>query len=243
MNRKQIIKNCIIIILILVVVLIICFAKKNNKDISLDNQISSEINDKYRLELGKPNDEYVLSVEDSNRIIQEIKEEFKDTTTDKVILYLNEEPIKEKEIAFKRYQLNEKSNDAEDELIKDYVICQNAEELNISLSEREMKKIENTPNLDEDTRKLAEATNMTYEDFNEMYINMEKRAIIETKWVAHVGEKIINGELKVNSEIFENKYKDYKKAENVEESSKLLLELLELYKEYLVEQADIKYVN
>ena len=105
MNRKQIIKNCIIIILILVVVLIICFAKKNNKDISLDNQISSEINDKYRLELGKPNDEYVLSVEDSNRIIQEIKEEFKDTTTDKVILYLNEEPIKEKERAFKRYQL------------------------------------------------------------------------------------------------------------------------------------------
>lgn len=241
MDKKRIIFNIALVMIVIIIVVSIFYIIKNKASKVRNSQTSN--NDIVS------NSSYAISDETSNRIITEMKSEF-ESTTDKVVLYLNEEAITEKDIAFKRYQLNNSAvdtgsddKDVMNEIITDYVICQNAEELNISLSERDIKKIENTPNLEEDTKKLAEAANMTYDDFNEMYVNMEKRALIETKWTAYVGEKIVKGELKVSSKIFEEKYKEYNKTENIGERSKLLLELLELYKQYLVEQAEIEYVN
>lgn len=242
MNKKKMLVNVILVIIVVLILLVSIFFIMKNKNGKTEN-VKSNYNDELL------DNSYIISEEDSERILTEMTSEF-ENTTDKVVLYLNGKAITEKDIAFKSYQLNNSTVNADgndknviEEIITDYVVYQNAEELNITLSERDTKDIENTPNLEEDTKKLAEAANMTYEDFNEMYINMEKRAIIETKWVAYVGEKITKGELKADSKNFNSKYNEYQKSKNVGERAKLLLELLELYKQYLVEQANIEYVN
>lgn len=227
MNKKKII---VIITILTLMILAIVFVINNSQ-----------------IENNKKNSG--LSEEEKQNIINEIKTEL-ENTTEKPILSVNEEKITERELAFANYQLNNtavnktgENKDPVHEITKKYVVYQNAQELNISLSNEEIKEIKNQVKYDENIKELSKELDMSYDDFCEMYVKTTERAKVEMKWIAYIGDKIANGEINIDNELFNNKYKEYSESEDIPQKAKLLLEMLDIYKEYLVDQANIEIIN
>ena len=49
--------------------------------------------------------------------------------------------------------------------------------------------------------------------------------------------------MKIEDEEFNNRYQEYQKSEEPSTRVKLLLELVEMYENYLMEQATVEYIN
>ena len=189
-----------------------------------------------------------ISEEEKNEIIHEIKDALKDTT-DKTVLEVNGEKITERELAYKNYQLNNSSlNEGEqkepiDEMITEYVICQDAKQQGITIKEKEMEDIRKVVKDDNDVKNLAEALNMTYDEVREMYMNGRVRIELRMKWTSKVLEKINEGTLNFGNELFNEKCKKYNESTDITIRTQLLTELVDMYKEYLVSQANIEKIN
>ncbi len=88
---------------------------------------------------------------------------------------------------------------------------------------------------------------MNYEEFLEFYTARMKRLEVQTKWSLYITDAIKNGELKTESNVFNEKCKECKKylesKETFSRGTSLLFELIEEYKELLKDKAKIEYVN
>ena len=84
---------------------------------------------------------------------------------------------------------------------------------------------------------------MTYDEFIEFHIAKIKRLELQTKWTLYISNCIKNGKLNTKSEEINNKCKKYNESKDEMQRLKLLLELLEDYKEDLKEKAIIEYAN
>lgn len=98
-------------------------------------------------------------------------------------------------------------------------------------------------NSTEEAEALLDATNMNQEEFIEFYLDRTKKLEIISKWSYTISNKINDGELKIEDEEFNNKCQEYQKSEEPSTRVKLLLELVEMYKNYLIEQATVEYIN
>lgn len=232
MNKKIII---FILLILITIGSVFAIKKANDNNVITTNNSQVESNS--------------LSDEEKKQIIDKIKYGF-ENVTDRVIFSINGEEINERELAFVDYQLNNSAvnqngeiKDSIHEITKDYVVYQNAKELNISLSDEDIEKIRDTVKSDEDVKELSKELNMSYDEFCEMYVNTTKRAKVEMKWIAYVGDKIANGEINIDNELFNNKYKEYSESKDIPRRAELLLEMLDIYKEYLVNQANIKKID
>lgn len=192
----------------------------------------------------------ILSEEERLAIANEIKDAF-ENKTDKKILKVNGEEISEKEIAFIDYQKNNElvnkgeEIDAINETIKQYVILQDAEKNDIKLTESEEKNIKTRieKSIQNSTEKeidaLLDSFNMNQEEFMEFYVDREKKLEIISKWTVQMMTKIHNEEIIIEDETFKKKYDEYLRS-NKKTS---LMELLNLYEDYLKEQAEVEYIN
>ena len=189
-------------------------------------------------------------------VVNTLLSETFENKTDKTVLKVNGKEISEKEIALIDFQKNNQyvnkdgeKVDAIDEAIKQYVFLQDAEKNNITLTEeqekdikaRMEKSIQNSTK--EETEALLDAFNMTQEEFIEFYVDRTKKLEIISKWSYTISNKINDGELKIEDEEFNNKCQEYQKSEEPSTRVKLLLELVEMYKNYLIEQATVEYIN
>lgn len=191
----------------------------------------------------------LLSEEEKNDTINKLKDELVDTTN-KIVLEVNDEKVNEREIAYVNYQLKnstvneeQKSKNATDEIIKDYVICQDAQKQNISLTDKEIKIIEDRVNNAENMDDLLKSLNLTYDELQEMYVKRTKKLELKRKWVADTIDKINAGKMNFDDETYNAKYKEYRESEDVSIRYQLLMEMLDMYTEYLVSQAKIEKVN
>ncbi len=210
-----------------------------NKVVKNDNNNLGEIKSKNS----------VLTEEEKMKIIDEIKIAL-ENKTDKEVLAVNGEKISEREIAYVNYQLNNSTvnksgvkKDPIDEVIREYVICQNARELGISLSEKEMEEIKEVVKDDESVKKQSEKLNMSYDEVRQMYIDGRVKIELEMKWTSNVLGKISKGTLNFDNELFNQKNKEYGESSDASIKKQLLSEMLEQYTEYLVEKSSIEYIN
>lgn len=244
-------KKILIITILLIIVGFVFTRIKNDKLISVSNNnvqienntYNSNQNSNTQIESGK------LSEEEKDRIINEIKDSL-ENTTDKEVLAVNGEKISEREIAYVNYQLNNSTvnksgvkKDPIDEVIREYVICQNARELGISLSEKEMEEIKEVVKDDESVKKQSEKLNMSYDEVRQMYIDGRVKIELEMKWTSNVLGKISKGTLNFDNELFNQKNKEYGESSDASIKKQLLSEMLEQYTEYLVEKSSIEYIN
>ena len=235
-------KICVIISIFIVLSIVITFflIKKVNKENSKSNTTIEH--------------NTTLTDEERKDVISEIKNELQNKKNE-TILIVGEKEISEKEVAFINFQINNKYvnqeqniEDAVNETIRQYVILQNAEQSNITLTTEENESIENKINKyvnedEEETNEILEAFNMTYNEFLEFYIDRTKKLEIISKWERSVIDKINSGNIDIESEEFNNKYIEFVKSDDTSKRYTLLLELLELYENYLIEQTNIEYVN
>ena len=235
-------KICVIISIFIVLSIVITFflIKKVNKENSKSNTTIEH--------------NTTLTDEERKDVISEIKNELQNKKNE-TILIVGEKEISEKEVAFINFQINNKYvnqeqniEDAVNETIRQYVILQNAEQSNITLTTEENESIENKINKyvnedEEETNEILEAFNMTYNEFLEFYIDRTKKLEIISKWERNVIDKINSGNIDIESEEFNNKYIEFVKSDDTSKRYTLLLELLELYENYLIEQTNIEYVN
>lgn len=190
----------------------------------------------------------LLSDEEKKNLMKTIGNAL-ENETNKEVLSVNGEKITEREIALCDFQLNhsivneEEKKDTVDEIIKDYVISQDADKLGISLTAKEMQDIKDVVKFDEDTADLLKELNMSYNEFCEMYINRRTKLDLKLKWATHIMELINNGDINISSELFNNKYKEYLESEDFSIKTQLLKELLDIYAEYLVSQAIVEKVG
>lgn len=244
-------KKILIITILLIIVGFVFTRIKNDKLISVSNNnvqienntYNSNQNSNTQIESGK------LSEEEKDRIINEIKDSL-ENTTDKEVLAVNGEKISEREIAYVNYQLNNSTvnksgvkKDPIDEVIREYVICQNARELGISLSEKEMEEIKEVVKDDESVKKQSEKLNMSYDEVRQMYIDGRVKIELEMKWTSNVLGKISKGTLNFDNELFNQKNKEYGESSDASIKKQLLSEMLEQYTEYLVSNATIEHID
>ena len=248
----------ILIIIILIIVIGFMFARvrvKKDKSMSVSNnniQIENNIdnsNQNSNTQMERDKNRGNISEEEKDRIINEIKDSL-DNTTDKKVLSVNGEKISEREIAYVNYQLNNstvnKSGDLKDpvdEVIREYVICQDAKELGISLSEKEMEEIRKVVKDDESVKKQAEILNISYDEVRQMYIDGRVKIELEMKWTSKVVGQITKGTLNFDNELFKQKYQEYSESSDISVKEQLLSEMLEQYTKYLVEQSNVEYIN
>lgn len=257
MNKKKILQIIIIIFIVLVILVITLMKIYFNRSINnaTNNIQKEEIYNK--LEKGNEISNYDEFVDDNEetsdyRDLEEMSTFFKDAT-DNIVLCINGEEITEREVALENYHKNNSAvnltGDERDYIqstIQKVVICQEAEKLGFSVSEAEIEEIKSIPHYEEDMRRKAEKLNMSYDECEQMYIKSQKMLYLELKWQDDVIPKLHSGEIKVDSEEFKEIHKEYvecvEKA-NLKKALELGRELLELYKQYLVEQADVEYIN
>lgn len=193
----------------------------------------------------------VLSNKEKEEGIKELKD-ILNSKTNRRVLSVNQEEISEIEIALIDFQINNEHvnkrevKDAVGEAIRQYVIIQNAHEQNIMLTANEIKNIEESVKGfviedNEETNHILETFNMNYEEFVRFYTERSKKLKLITKWKVIVGEAISNGNINIDSEKFKKKYHEYDKSKDSSEKLKILLELLDIYEEYLEKKATIEY--
>lgn len=247
-NKTALIVTVVIIFLITLIAISLLINGDENVNVNVPvSSISSNI------EIPVVNT--LLSEEERLEVAEEMKQTF-ENKIDKTVLKVNGEEISEKEIALIDFQRNNQyvnkdgeKIDAVDEAIKQYVILQDAEKNNITLTEeqekdikaRMEKSIQNST--EEETKALLDAFKMTQEEFIEFYVDRTKKLEIISKWSYTISNKINNGELKIEDEEFNNRYQEYQKSEEPSTRVKLLLELVEMYENYLMEQATVEYIN
>ncbi len=214
--------------------------------------ISNKVNGKNESKEGTINGNTALL--DNEKALNEIENALKDKS-DKTILIVGKNKISEKEIALIDLQINNQyinsngeTKNAIDEAIRQYTILQNAEQINIFLTDEEVKEIETNVNEytnanEKEMQNILETFNMTYDQFINFYIDRTKKLEIISKWEANIIDKINNGEIQIESEDFTNKYTEYKACEDISRKTSLLLELLKIYEEYLTNQSSIEYLN
>lgn len=235
MNRKKLIILMVVMLAIIVAIFIIKvnYRPETNNDEHKDiNTKTSHLSEKEKEEL-------------NNKIGNALGNK-----TDEEVLIVNGEKITEREIALCDFQLNNdtvnedgEKKDVIDEIIKDYVICQDAQKLNISLTDEEMQDIKDVVKYDDDMPDLLKSLNMSYDEFCEMYINRRTKLDLKVKWATYIMKKINTGEINIPSELFNNKYTEYLETEDFSVKTQLLMELIDLYAEYLVEQANIEIID
>lgn len=230
------------VVLALLIIGILIFGIKkvtNNKVVKNDNNNLAEIKNKNS----------VLTEEEKMKIIDEIKIAL-ENKTDKEVLSVNGEKITEREIAYYNYQINNsavnengKTKDVVNEIIKQYVICQNAQELGISLTENEIERIKEVVKDDETIRNQAETLNMSYDEVRKMYVNGRTKMQLKEKWRLNTFHMINDGKLVLDNKEFNNKYKKYCETDDAKIKHQLVLELIEIYVEYLVDKSNIEYIK
>ena len=243
-NKTALIVTVVIIFLITLIAISLLINGDENVNVNVPvSSISSNI------EIPVVNT--LLSEEERLEVAEEMKQTF-ENKIDKTVLKVNGEEISEKEIALIDFQRNNQyvnkdgeKIDAVDEAIKQYVILQDAEKNNITLTEEQEKdiraRIEKSiqNSTEEETEALLDATNMTQEEFIEFFVDRERKLEIISKWMVEIMIKIDNGEIEINDEEFNNKYSEYIKSNKTTS----LLDLVDIYEKYLIEQATVEYIN
>ncbi len=250
-NKKNIgiIILTIIVIILIIVLIYKTIIKNNNKPKIANTQNILE---------NKLNGGSIYSDEQIKTGIDELNKIMK-KKTNKNRVSVNGEKITEREIAFVDFQYNnsiinnsgEKIN-AEEQIIKEYLIEQDAKKEGITLNEEEIEKIEKkikkqAQKGSEEIEAILKAVSMNYDEFIEFYIKRMKRLEVQTKWSLYIAEAIKSGELNTDNSEFNAKCKRCKKyAEDKEKAPQavnLILELIEEYKELLKQKAKIEYIN
>lgn len=239
----------ILITLILTLAIILTTKIIKNKDYQENNnQISINSNERDNKVSS------ILSSEEKQEAIDEIKNEV-GNKTNKEVLVVNGERISEKEIAWTDFQRNNpyadkyfnkngKKVNAVDEVIKQYIILQDAREKEIILTDKEIKNIEEKvkesfKENDEEMQNVLKAVNMNYDEFLEFYTDSTKKSELKLKWTSYITDAINSGKINIDSEKFNEKYKEYQSTSKLS----LLYELIDIYIEYLKEKATIEYIN
>lgn len=195
-----------------------------------------------------------LSEEKKEEIINDLDRQIAKTNND-LVVEVNDEKITRKQLEFAKWQERnkiDKSNlDASDEailnkLIKECVMYQDAIKNNINLSKEEENII--NQNIDEvmnknDTEltKIANALELSNEQFLNMYKEKIKRAEIISKWKITLADKINTNELKIEDNNFREKYEKYNEEKDDKKRYTLLLELINSYIENIIKNATIIY--
>lgn len=247
-------RNIFILALAIIIILIIIFGgillkKHQSRQVSNDNIAKNE---ESNTNTDGDTNNSVLSDEEKQKVINEIASDL-NTATDKEVLSINGKKVSEKEIALVNFQINnsyvnntENTKDTIKEIIEENVIIQNANSIGMNLTnEKEIEERINKilQNDVEETNSLAKSLNMTYEELKELYINRTKDLELITNWKMKITDEINSGNLNVNDETFKNKYNEYKNSNDVKAKTSLLLELQDIYIEYLVGQALVEYFN
>ena len=146
--------------------------------------ISNKVNGKNESKEGTINGNTALL--DNEKALNEIENALKDKS-DKTILIVGKNKISEKEIALIDLQINNQyinsngeTKNAIDEAIRQYTILQNAEQINIFLTDEEVKEIETNVNEytnanEKEMQNILETFNMTYDQFINFYIDRTKK--------------------------------------------------------------------
>lgn len=244
-----------------------------NLENMIDNDYQQEINNDIEEYNNTDNTSEIKEETDYERYLRgsdkdtfEEMEEFFEGTDNKVVVHVNGEPITEKEIALKNFSLNngyiknytdlnlteEESNPVK-AIIQDVAICQEAKKMGYSVTEEDINQMKSVPNHKEDMKKMAESANMTEDEFEEVYIKSEIRTHLLSDWTMVAIDQIHNGEAKIDNAEFNEKYKEYSKiiedakvdSENfdIKRAMELSTSMLKLYKQYIVSQANIEYVD
>ncbi len=258
MNSVKKYKKCTTIIIFTLFIILTLKIYFSNDDINMKSNL--ETNNYIEKNLDeKPENNYEKYLKESEIApYEEIEYFFKDTT-DKVVVYVNGDLITEREIALvdlnnnnnyiKNYtEINQDEGNVDPVkiAIQEKIICQEAERLGLFVSEEQIKEIKEVPNYEEDIKKMAESANMDYSEYEELYIKSQKQFFLKAKWREYVIPKLHTGEISVDTKEFNNKYLEcqkYIESSNFEKYMDTASELLTLYKQYLVEQAKIEYVN
>jgi hypothetical protein len=100
----------------------------------------------------------------------------------------------------------------------------------------------------EDMNKILERFNMNYDEFLTFYTEREKKERTILKWKANVIKKISNDEMdkdevNVENNEFASKYNEYKQSENPNTRYKLLIQLQDIYINYLKNKSKIEYIK
>lgn len=256
-DRKNI--GIIILIIIVIIALIILVTKiavsdkeKEKMDVNVLNKEENTISTKNQ------QNSILLSNEEKQEGMNELSH-IMENKTNKCVLIINGEKVSEKELAYVDFQKNsevlhkgEEKKDTINEIIKEYVVAQDAKNKDIFLSDKENKEIEERvkKNFQKDNKGTSEvlnATHMEYEEFVEFYTNRMKRLELQTKWSLYITDAIKSGELSTENNDFNAKCKECKKysesKETVSKAINLLFELIEEYKELLKKKAKIEYMN
>lgn len=253
-DRKNI--GIIILTVIVIITFTILIAKiiTNNKE----NTSNQEKRVEDLLNAKNQQSSILLSNEEREKGINELSQ-MMENKTDKCALIVNGEKVSEKEIAYVNFQKNSKvlhkeqeEKDIINEVIIEYVVAQDAKDKDIFLTDEENKRIEervkeNFKKGNDGMNEILNATHMEYEEFLKFYTARMKRLEVQTKWSLYITDAIKSGKLNTESNKFNEKCKECKKyAEDKETASqavKLLLELIEEYKELLKQKAKIEYIN
>lgn len=247
-DKKNI--GIIVMIVIVITISIILVSKMMWKNKKIDKNISSKEENQQSSSL--------FSNEEIKEGINELSQ-MMGNKTDKYVLIINGERVSEKEIAYVNFQRNsevihkgEEKKDVIVEIIKEYIVAQDAKDKRITLTEEESKRIEervekNFPKGSNNTTEVLKAINMKYDEFLEFYTTRMKRLEIQTKWSLYITDAIKEDRLKTENNAFNEKCKECKKCLEAEETlSKgisLVFELIEEYKELLQQKAKIEYIN
>lgn len=255
-NKKKIIILISFILLILSLSIMI-YKIDSNKDkvVKVDNRTNEITYNKEKNNTFNEGKSIYNNIDDNKenqKAINEIESKV-GSATNNVVLEVNGEKVTEKEIAIIDFQLNNKyvnknqnKKDANDEVIKQYVILQNAKEINVGLTEKEIETIENNVNTymkkdEEETNMLLDALNMEYNEFLKFYIDRTKKIKTISKWESHIMNEINNGNIDIEDESFNREYNKYIEIKDIGEKAKSLKNLLELYEKYLQEKAKVEY--
>lgn len=200
----------------------------------------------------------LFSNEEIKEGMNELSQMMKDKT-DRCVLIINGERVSEKELAYVNFQRNseviykgEEKKDVISEVIKEYIAAQDAKDKKITLTEKEIKRIEervkkNFQKGSNSTNEMLKAVNMKYEEFLEFYTSRMKRLEIQTKWSLYITDAIKEDKLKTENNTFNEKCKECKKCleseETLSKGMNLMFELIEEYKELLQQKAKIEYLN
>lgn len=245
-NSKLAFIIAVLVIIILIVILGSILIKKNEeRQIGSNNELLGGAG-------GNGTGGYsAFTGEDNKKAMEEITEKFKGTTN-KAVLSVNNEEISEKELALIDLQTNNslinkngETKDAQEKVIMDYVIMQDAREKGIKLNEKELEgQVKKTLQNDEEaTKEMAKAFNMSTEEMEKLYIKRIKDLELIASWKQKITEEISSGKLKIEDSTFNDKCKQYQKSNNTVERFNLLSELQNTYIEYLVSKADVKYLE
>lgn len=95
----------------------------------------------------------------------------------------------------------------------------------------------------EEIDSTLEAFQMEYDEFLKFHIAKIKRLEIETKWTLYINDAIRKGELNTENKEFNKKCKQSRENKTESQDISLLFKLVDEYKEYLTERAQIKYID